>query len=74
MSNVLGASLQRRVQGTDSEPHELSLKHGEGVRDAFAHPKDMPLYFCKKAVTLEVPGQSSCTDTTEGQKPKAAHL
>jgi hypothetical protein len=55
MSNVLGASLQRHVQGTDSEPHELSLKHVEGVYDAFAHPEGTLLYFWQESRGIRGP-------------------
>jgi hypothetical protein len=61
------------VKGTDSEPRKLSLKHEEGVNDAFTHPKGTPLCFCRKAAASGVPGRSSRADTTEGQKLEAMH-
>jgi hypothetical protein len=45
---LLGASLRRRVKGTDSEPHELGPKHSEDVHEASAHAEGMLLCFCRE--------------------------
>jgi hypothetical protein len=52
---LLGVSLRHCAKGTDSEPHELSLKHVEGVYDAFAHPEGTLLYFWQESRGIRGP-------------------
>jgi hypothetical protein len=52
---LLGVSLQHHVKGTDSDPRESSMKHVEGVHDAFTHLEGTPLCFLQESRGISGP-------------------